>query len=308
MSGKDKYRLVIDRFPKSSAKGWDDIAIVFQDSTKRLSYISHLRKVILDERGFKVLAIDKKPSFFGLAKDAELGVEDARITRIGDRYWMTYVGLSRRGNISTYLAESKDCLKWERRGIIFGEQDKDVVLFPEKISGKYVAFDRPEGNFEFSTPHIWITYSKDLIYWGKPKPVSLLKRGIFSRSGAGPPPIKTDKGWLLIFHAATNPEPKGFMADFKRFLGMDIGPGPDSYAVWAGLFDLKKPGKIIAKSKHPIFHPRVKSFEDKEVVFPTGVVKAKDGRNLLFYSGAGDIYVTVRKVKLKKIMKSLIYS
>ena len=114
-----------------------------------------------------------RPLFYGLSDDAELGVEDPRITKIGGIYYMTYVGLSRREGISTYLASSKDGLNWERKGIIFGQQDKDVVLFPEAIKGRYVAFDRPEGNFEFSTPHIWIARSKDLIHWGALKAVRL---------------------------------------------------------------------------------------------------------------------------------------
>jgi len=305
MVGKGKYELIIDKFKKSSAKAWDDIAIIFHDGTKRLSYISHLRRVILNKRGFKIISIDKKPGFYGFKDDGELGIEDARITKIGDHYYMTYVSLGRKENIATNLAVSKNCFNWERKGIIFGEQDKDVVLFPEKINERYVAFDRPEGNFEFTAPHIWIAYSKDLFYWGKLKPVFFSKKGkVFVRSGAGPPPIKTDKGWLLIFHGVTQIPRKGFIVSVKRALGVDVEPGPDSYAVWVALFDLKNPGKIIARSKHPIIHPKTKSFESKMVIFPTGAVEDNKG-NLLLYSGAGDIYVNVRKIKLKKIMDFL---
>lgn len=303
--GKEKYEIVIDKFAKSSAKAVDEVAITFKNNTKRLNYISHLRKVILNKKGNKIISIDNKPTIYGLKNDSELGVEDPRITKIKDTYYMTYVGLSRKENISTYLAESKDCIKWKRLGIIFGEQDKDVVLFPEKIKNKYVCFDRPEGNFEFSAPHIWVVYSKDLIYWGKPTPISLSKHGFFSRSGAGPPPIKTKKGWLLIFHGVTPQHQKGFWCSIKKTLGMPIEQGPDSYAVWAALFDLQNPGKIIARSHCPIMYPLKKSFEDKMVVFPTGLVETKNKKNLLVYSGAGDIYISLRKIPLKKILRTL---
>ena len=242
LSGKEKFQIKIDRFSKRSVEGNTDMDVSFKDGTKRLTYISHLRRVILDESGFKILKVEQKPSFYGISGNAELGVEDPRITKIGDIYYMTYVALSRKEGVSTCLAYSKDGFNWERKGIIFGEQDKDVVIFPEKIKGRYVAFDRPEGNFEFSPPHIWIAYSKDLEYWGKLKGVFFSKTHVdFSRSGAGPPPIKTDKGWLFLFHGVTKSHPKIFLRKIKKLFGIEIEEGKEIYAVWASLLDLNNP-------------------------------------------------------------------
>jgi predicted GH43/DUF377 family glycosyl hydrolase len=308
MIGKEKFKIRIDKFRKSSAQGWDDFAVMFKGDTKRLSYISHLRRVILDKKGFKVLKLEQKPGFWGLKDGAELGVEDPRITEIEGKYYMTYVGLSRHEGISTYIAESSDCLRWKRKGIIFGHQDKDVVLFPEKIKGRYVAFDRPEGSFRFIHPHIWIAYSKDLEYWGKLKGIVLAKRrSEFSRSGAGPPPIKTDKGWLLIFHAVTRIHPKGFMIGIKRALGMHIEEGPEVYASWGALFEKDNPRKLISRSYSPVLVPGKKdvSFEDKRVVFPTGIVKDLNGKDILLYCGSGDRFVSVKKIELRDIMNGL---
>jgi len=309
--GKDKFHMRLDKFKKSLVDGSSNVDFSFKDKTKRLTYISHLRRVILDESGFKVLKIDKRPSFYGLKWDAELGVEDTRITKIGENYFMTYVGLTRNENISTNLAASNDGLTWFRRGIIFGEQDKDTVLFPEKINEEYVAYDRPEGNFGFSPPHIWVAYSKDMEYWGKLKGINLSEKHTeFSRSGAGPPPIKTDKGWLLIFHAITSPKNKGFIFKLKKFFGLKVEPGSEVYAVWAALFDLKNPEKLIARSHHPIMIPRgtkSTSYEGKEVVFPTGMVEDNNGKDILLFSGSGDIYTTVHKIRKKDIFKTLIF-
>ncbi len=306
-SGKDKFKTILDKFEKDKVEGEDGMAIIFKNNVKRLTFISHFRRVYLDKTGLKILKIEQKPSFFGTKDDGELGVEDPRITKIGNKYYMTYVGLSRREGISTYLTESDDAMKWKRLGIIFGEQDKDVVLFPEKIKNKYVVFDRPEGNFEFSTPHIWIAFSPDLIHWGKLDAVQLSpKHKDFNRSGAGPPPIKINTGWLQIFHAVTRSEIKSFWNSVKKMFGYDVELGPDDYAVWAALLEKDNPKKLIARSRVPIIIPKKKyeiSFEGKKVVFPTGIVR--DGENILLYSGAGDVNVTVKKIRLKDIMKAL---
>ncbi|MBU0894511.1 MAG: hypothetical protein KKF48_00955 [Nanoarchaeota archaeon] len=305
-AGKNNFKVVIDKFSKSKVTGEDKIAIIFKNDTKRLTFISHFRRVYLDKSGLKILKIEQKPSFFGLKHDGELGVEDPRITKINKKYYMTYVGLSRREGISTYLAESDDVIRWKRLGIIFGEQDKDVVLFPEKIKNKYVCFDRPEGNFEFSTPHIWIAFSPDLIHWGKLDAVNLGgKNKDFSRIGAGPPPIKTEKGWLQIFHAVTKGVPKGFWISIKKIFGY-VYSDLDDYTIWAALLDKNNPKKLLAKSHLPIIIPKKKyeiSFENKKVVFPTGIIQ--DRKDILLYNGVGDKFVSVKKIKLSEIMKNL---
>lgn len=308
-TGKNKFKIKIDRFPKNQIIGDDNFGFEFKNETKRLSYISHLRRVILDKDGFSILHTDKKPSFFGLKNDSELGIEDPRITKIDDEYYMTYVGLSIKEGISTYLAASNDCKAWKRLGIIFGQQDKDVVLFPEKINGKYVAFDRPEGNFRFSPPHIGIAFSKDLIHWGNLKSIDLHSKKIeLSRSGSGPPPINISRGFLFLLHAVTRIKTRGFIIDLKRKLGMKVEEGPSVYATWAALFNKQNPLKLISHSHVPILIPKKKheiSFEGKKVIFPTGLIFDENKKDLLVYSGAGDIYVTAKKIKLKDILKTL---
>lgn len=305
--GKNKFEIKIDKFPKNKVEGEDEIAIIFKNNIKRLTFISHFRRVYLDSSGLNILKVEQKPAFFGLRSDSELGVEDPRISKIADKYYMTYVGLSRDEGISTYLAESSDAIRWKRLGIIFGEQDKDVVLFPGKVKNKYVCFDRPEGNFEFSTPHIWIAYSKDILHWGEVKAVQLSPESEkFNRSGAGPPPMSLDEGWLQIFHAVTRITPRNFFSYIKRLFGFEVEPSPDTYAVWAALLSKNNPKKLLARSSSPIIIPKKPyeiSFEGKKVVFPTGIVR--DGKYILLYSGAGDVNVTVKKIKLKDIMKSL---
>ena len=289
--------------------GSDDFGIEFKNKTKRLTFISHLRKVILDKDGFRILSIDKRPSFYGLGNDAELGVEDPRITEIHGKYYMTYVGLTRKESISTNLAVSSDLKNWKRFGIIFGEQNKDVVLLPGKVKKEYLVFHRPEGNFQFSPPHIWTACSKDLIHWGHAKTLNVTKgRKEFERSGAGPPPIKIHGGWLFLFHAVSTFHPKDFLYKLKKVFGFEVEDGHALYATWAAILDSKNPREIIKRSHIPVMVPLRKyevSLEGKRVIFPTGLIWDRNKKDLLIYSGAGDLYVTAKKIALGEILKTL---
>ena len=313
MIGENEYKMKLDKFEKKTVERESELDFVFKDGTKRLTFISHFRKVILDRSGFAVKSIDRKPSFYGLKWDGELGVEDPRITKINDLYVMTYVTLSREENISTSYAISNDCITWYRRGIIFGEQDKDVAMFPEMINNMYVAFDRPEGNFQFSLPHMWVSYSENLEFWGEPKSVAISKEGEwdYGRNGAGPPPIKMKDGWLLLYHVVAEYESvKNLFEGEKIKMGLTEEAGQKYvYSVGAALLDLKNPSKIIARAPCPILIPdrpyEKGNFENKSVVFPTGMVLDENGKDLLVFSGGGDVVVSVKQVALKDIMNAM---
>src|SRR3989338_8649721 len=247
--GKNEFKIKIDKFSKEAIVEKTDISLIFKDGTKRLTFISYLKRVVLDKTGFKVKSVDKKPSFFGLLWDGELGIEDPRITKINKLYIMTYVSLSRRTNISTSYAVSNDCLRWHREGVIFVEQNKDAVLFPERVNNEYIAFNRPESAFQFSLPHIWISYSKNLKFWGKATPIKLPEKTGFDyvKVGAGPPPIKTEKGWLLLYHAVSRQKKEKSFIDNIKSVFIQMDKKITYYSIGAALFNLKNPKKLIAK-------------------------------------------------------------
>ena len=311
MIGKNKFKIKLEKFSKKIVKSKHDLDFIFKDEIKRLTFISHLRRLIIDPNGFRIKHIDTKPSFYGLSWDGELGIEDPRITKINDLYIMTYVNLSLQENISTSYAISNDCMKWYRRGIIFREQNKDVIIFPERINNEYAAIDRPEGNFRFSSPHMRVSFSKDLEEWSGPSSLILSKKPSWDsgRVGAGPPPIKTEKGWLLLYHGVIEPkEENRFTQELKKILNLK-NKKRTKYVVGAVLLDLKNPKKVIARSKHPILLPRLKyekgTFEDKDIIFPTAIVPDRYNEDLLIYSGAGDIYTTVKRISLNEILNAL---
>jgi len=129
----------------------------------------------------------------------EYGVEDPRITYIDGEYLITYSAYSQYG-VRVGLARTKDFSQVERVAYITEPDLRNVVIFPEKFGEYYVRLDRP--HTELTRWSIWISYSKDLIHWGQSK---IVLRAPFYRwdamkLGPGAPPIKTEKGWLNIYH------------------------------------------------------------------------------------------------------------
>ena len=126
-------------------------------------------------------------------------MEDPRVTCLEDGYAITYSAYSRNG-VRIALARTKDFSHVERISLITQADHRNVVLFPEKFDGLYARLDRPHS--EITPWSIWISYSPDLIFWGrselliKPEPYHWDEMKI----GPGAPPIKTDRGWLSIYH------------------------------------------------------------------------------------------------------------
>ncbi|HEX3446673.1 MAG TPA: glycosylase, partial [Isosphaeraceae bacterium] len=168
------------------------------DGLVRLTFISHIRVVRCgDGRSVKEVSDVR---FSPATSLEEFGVEDPRITAIDGRYFFTYVAVSRHG-AATALASTADFRQFDRHGVIFCPENKDVVLFPERIGGQYVALHRPNAATPFCRPEMWIARSPDLIHWGQHE--CLHGGGAeweTGRVGAGTPPVRVDAGWLEIYH------------------------------------------------------------------------------------------------------------
>lgn len=264
----------------------DPRMVVIDDHERiRLTFVSHLRLAVSTDR--TTFKIEPQPALAPLKRYEEFGVEDPRITQIGDTYYITYVGVSRNG-IVTALASTKDFITYDRLGVILPPENKDVVLFPEKINGKYWMIHRPYPNTRFGLPEMWLASSPDLINWGDHQ--CLLggrEDWEAERVGAGPPPIPTDAGWLVIYHGVHLPD---------RHEGIGV------YSVGGVLLDRNDPSKIIARAKSPFMVPQAEYEQNAyvpDVVFPTGVVT--EGDDLLIYYGAGDSCICVARRSLAEI-------
>lgn len=218
-------------------------------------------------------------------KYEEYGIEDARITQIGDVYYITYAAVSSNG-INVALMTTTDFVSFERRGIIFHSDNKDCVIFPDKINGKYMALHRPSIS-RFGKLDIWTAESDNLIAWGNHKVMSDARICYEPsvRVGAGAVPVKTDKGYLVIYHSAD---------------------ANDRYILTAMLLDCDNPNKVLAKSKKPLIEPtepyELTGFVNN-VVFTCGLVN--NGSDLDIYYGVCDQNVAVASVKIQDVLDDM---
>ncbi|MFW6133230.1 MAG: glycoside hydrolase family 130 protein [Planctomycetota bacterium] len=245
-----------------------------------LTSMSHLRIARSgDGRNF---TFDPTPAIFPTTAYEAYGCEDARITRLEDstgsprraRYVITYTAVSDRG-VTVAMATTEDFATFEKHGVIFPPYQKDVVIFPERIpcesggEGLYACRHRPYKS-EFNDACIWTAYSPDLLSWGRHAMTLAPTPGTWQadRVGAGGVPIRTDAGWLEIYHAS----------DGRR------------YALGAMLSEPERPERVVSRSSRPVLLPEA-DYEREGVfadtVFANGLVADDDG-TLTVYYGAGD--------------------
>lgn len=261
----------------------------------RLAFISHLRLIRLDSTGFNVVHIDEKPTFFPQNQYEEYGAEDPRMTEIEGRFYFTYVAVSKDAGVVTAMASTADFVNYQRHGIIFCRENKDVVLLPEKVNGKYCAFHRPVGGQKTAPPNMMVAFSPDLIHWGEHRVLLNTRPGYWDadRMGAGAVPLKTDQGYLEIYHGVTVDDPNN-----------PVG----IYRAGAALFDLNDPSRCIARSPKPILSPEDPSETEgfvRNVIFPTGAVMDQDGEHVILFSGGADSVCTVMKISMKEVFEHM---
>jgi beta-1,2-mannobiose phosphorylase / 1,2-beta-oligomannan phosphorylase len=260
-----------------------------EDGLLRLTFLSHLR--VIRSRDGRTIDSVEGPRFEPRASWEEFGVEDPRITRIGDMFYFTYVAVSRHG-AATALASTKDFKTFRRHGIVFPPDNKDVVLFPERIGDDYVALHRPISAAPFSVPEVWLARSPDLLHWGQHEPlVCSVAAWEADRIGAGPPPVRTPRGWLEIYHGSQSSAVSG-----------KVG----AYSAGALLLDLEDPARVIGRSTNALLIPEaqydLQGFVP-DVLFPTGIVQRNDVV-ALFY-GAADTFTAVVELSCAEILSSL---
>jgi predicted GH43/DUF377 family glycosyl hydrolase len=259
------------------------------DGLVRLTFISHLRVIRCgDGRAIREVT---DVTFGPRSELEEFGVEDPRITPLNGRYYFTYVAVSRHGPAAA-LASTGDFRSFERHGIIFCPENKDVVLFPDKIDGTFAALHRPVCGTPFTRPEMWVARSPTLIHWGAHTPLAIGGGEWQSgRVGAGPPPLRVPEGWFAIYHGNRHPTRTG-----------EVG----TYYGGALLLDANDPTRVLKRTAEPFMMPEA-DFERMgfvpNVVFPTGVVA--DGEKLLVYYGAADTCTAVAEFELRELLGAM---
>jgi beta-1,2-mannobiose phosphorylase / 1,2-beta-oligomannan phosphorylase len=269
----------------------DDPRLVTHKKTGslRLRFLSHLKVVYSkDGRGTDGFT---GPVITPQGPYEVYGIEDPRITLIGSTYYITYVAVSPWG-ISTALMSTTDFQSFRRHGLIFCPDNKDVVLFPEKVMGEYIALHRPSGAARFDPPDVWLARSPDMVHWGTHMRLIGADAGTLQdRIGGGTPPIRTREGWLTIYHRSEKSE-------------LDDAVG--IYSGYAMLLDLDNPTKVLGLSPEPIMTP-TETFETTgyvdNVIFPTGIVDRND--KVLVYYGAADKCIGVTAFSRESLIDSV---
>lgn len=278
--------------------------------------------------GFHFERCSDQPLFAPLESGADMGcMEDPRIVKFGDYYFITYASrmnppgryweldkgdfsnttyvpphfrenlpdflpVAFRKNItSTHLLITKDFKEYWRAGRMTDAtvDDRDVIIFPEKINGKFYTLHRPmswtgpEHGTQF--PAIWIAACDDLL---ENKKLQLLIRGEQEwecKVGGSTPPLKTKDGWLVLYHAV----------------------GPDKYyRTGALLLDLNDPARVLCRTPDWLMEPdqpwETEGFY-KGVAFPCGNVIKDD--TLFVYYGGGDVVCAVATCSVSKLLEHL---
>jgi len=227
------------------------------------------------------------PARHGVFAEYEaLGIEDLRICPFEDHYLLCYSAYSRHG-VRIALARTDDFESLERVALISQADMRNVVIFPEKIGGRYVRLDRPHTKIQPWS--IWISYSPDLIHWGESKKVfaPLHYHWDEMKIGPGAPPIKTDQGWLNIFHGV-----------YETMSGT-------VYRLGVALHKLDNPAETIGIADPWILQPEdpweVSGYVPN-VVFTCAAVPEPNG-TLKIYWGAADTVMCAGTVKIEALIR-----
>ena len=299
--------------PAAILRGDGKICLIYRAIGDYTSYVSRLGYAIFDEE-IKLIFRSDEPFFGPDPYLGEASVEDPRAVQLDSKAYLTYVVTQTPtppGPVRLRLGQPKPkrsitriglaefdptfaCHEPARLGIItpYRAEERDTVLFPERIHGSFALLHRPSNwlaDPSETRPGIWFAYLDRLqegrtfhhrLVMTPQEPWEALK------IGAGPPPIKTEHGWLLIYHGV----------DEERV-----------YRAGAALLDLEEPWKVVARTKEPILEPE-EPYEVEgdvpNVVFPTGAF-ILDGTLYVFY-GAADKVCCLATAKLERFLEGLL--
>ncbi len=274
------------------------------DGLSRFGYAASNDGFTIEERSAKAVyehaMVSATPNFYSFASGGSFGgAEDPRLVQVGkeSKIYMTYTAVDGGLRVGLTSIDKKDFLnkkwKWKVPVLISpaGETNKNWVIFPEKINGKYAILHA-------IAPKILIAYVDSLDNIpriqsspnhggrGYQNPNGKKTWDSFVR-GVGAPPIKTEHGWLVFYHAIDETD-------------------PGKYKVGAMLLDLKDPTHIICRSKQPIIEPE-EHYENNGakygIVYASGAV-VKDGRLMIYYGGS-DNYVCIAHANLEQFLDAL---
>jgi predicted GH43/DUF377 family glycosyl hydrolase len=254
-----------------------------------LTSLSWLLPVELDADGRSVVAVHYDKAIAPTVSFEHYGIEDARITRVGDTWYMTTCAVSAERHCTT-LHTSSNGLDYTLQGVVLDHQNKDMILFEGKVGNRFMALTRPLGELYFAYapddphlggPSINLAQSPDALHW-KPVDYPFLRprRGSIGsmKLGGGSQPILTDAGWLMIYHGVETRAKVGVYRSFWALLDRDEPWRVLRLEDEVPLIEANP--ALTAPIAHQLYLPT-------EVVFTTGVADAGD--HYIVASGEADL-------------------
>lgn len=258
--------------------------------------ISHLT-VARSANGLDGWRVDAEPLLApepGIESEA-WGFEDARTVWVEEleRFVITCTAYGPAGP-AVYLATTRDFSSVERHGIMVAPEDKNAAVLPERVGGKWILFHRPTTGFGIRHPGISLSRSQDLRTWSPPEMVMHPRSGAWwdsLRIGIGPPLLKTEHGWLLVYHGV------------KETVAGAI------YRVGAALLDLEEPTRVIGRSPEWLMTPRElyeRTGDVPNAIFPCGMVHDTASGELRLYYGSADTSICLATARLDDVLATVL--
>ncbi len=290
MRNEEGERFVLDAWPLEHADTADPRKFMLHGGGWKimaLTSLSWLLPVELTPDGTKRVAIHYDKAIIPQYDFQCYGVEDPRISKVGDRYLMTTCSVSPERH-STTLYTSVDGMNWDFEDIILDHQNKDMLIFEGLIDGRYWAQTRPLGDLYFayppgskwrSGPSINLATSPDGLHWKPHRHPGIRARSdavATARIGAGTPPILTDRGWLSLWHAV---EPKEIVGVYRTYWSLMDKNDPSVVVATDEVAVLEANAELTRPIDHQMYI--------RDVVFSTGI--AEHGDHYVVASGEADL-------------------
>jgi predicted GH43/DUF377 family glycosyl hydrolase len=194
-----------------------------------------------------------------------------------------------------YLATTSDFRSVDRLGIVMGADDKNASLLPHRIDGKWILFHRPTVPLaDFRRGGVFLSRSADLEAWSDAEPVLQPRHGAWwdsLRIGLGPPPLRTEQGWLVIYHGV------------KETVAGSI------YRVGLALLDLEDPSRVLRRAPAWVLGPDApyeRTGDIPNVVFPCGLVHDAGSGEVRLYYGAADTSICLATAQLDDLLDEVL--
>lgn len=240
----------------------------------------------LDPEGVADWEVDREVRLQPAFPEEGYGLEDPRVTYLSDEdlYVLSYTAYGP-GGPGVALALTRDFRHFERLGMVLAPEDKNAVLFPRRIGGRYAMLHRP---LRDGGRGIWLSFSDDLVRWRDSVPVLMPRRGWWdeARIGSGPPPLLTSAGWLLVYH------------------GVRETVAGTIYRAGFAILDAEEPWRVRYRHPEWILAPQApyeRVGDVPNVVFPTGMLVLPGGKVRLFY-GAADTVIAAADVDVDSLL------